>query len=402
MKEKKVIIFGIIFVAFVLAITAVITRSEYKSYSRKYNEKINALVKNIGEHYPEITDQEIIAILNSSSVETDEFFSKYGIDLKKDSVVLENGKKNVFFQWVNMAIAAGLLVLAAIIICWERRKRQSAINKMADYLHQINAGDYHFDMEASEEGEMSSLESELYKTTIMLKEVADNSLLEKQRLKDSLSDISHQLKTPLTSLVINLDNLRENSDMDEATRNRLISMAKRDTNKISQMVQQLLTLSKLDANVIEFKKEQVTLLEIVEEAILNVSALSDLKSIPVVMECENDSDASISCDRDWEIQAITNILKNGIEHAASKVTVNFLNCELYKEIIIENDGEPISEIERKNLFNRFYSGEHSIKDSVGIGLSIANAVVLNDGGYIVVESDEKISESGVKFIVRYV
>ncbi len=70
--------------------------------------------------------------------------------------------------------------------------------------------------------------------------------------------------------------------------------------------------------------------------------------------------------------------------------------------MIENDGEPISETERKNIFNRFYSGEHSTKDSVEIGLSIANAVVRNDGGYIVVESDENVEDSGVRFIIKYV
>lgn len=275
------------------------------------------------------------------------------------------------------------------------------ISSISQYIVDINKGNYQFDMETSAEGEFSILESEVYKTTIMLKEAADNSRLDKERLKDSLSDISHQLKTPLTSLIINLENL-ESVDINEQSRERLIGNAKRDTNRISQMVQQLLTLSKLDANVIEFKKEKGVLSYIVHEAMDNVEALADLMEIAVVEDNTKDSNANITCDIYWEIQAITNILKNAIEHAKSTVTISYLNCELYKEIIIQNDGEPISEIDRKNIFERFYSGEKTTKDSVGIGLSLANAVVKNDGGYIVVESDEEKTDGGVKFIVRYV
>ena len=196
--------------------------------------------------------------------------------------------------------------------------------------------------------------------------------------------------------MINLENLEDHPEIEPEARNRLIGNAKRDTNRISRMVQQLLTLSKLDANVIEFKKEKVSLAKIVEEAMENVAALSELRAIPVLEEAGEESNTYITCDSYWEKQAITNILKNAIEHAGAQVIVRYRNCELYKEIVIENDGAPISETDRKNLFHRFYSGENSAKDSIGIGLSIANAIVKNDGGYIVVESD-----TTTRFILRY-
>ena len=231
----------------------------------------------------------------------------------------------------------------------------------------------------------------------MLKAAADNSLLDKQRLKDSLSDISHQLKTPITSLVINLENIEDNPDIDIESRNRLIANAKRDTNRINHMVKQLLTLSKFDSNVVEYKKEKVLLSSIVGEAIENVSALSELMGIEIVCKNKEGEDAELICDSYWQKQAITNIQKNGIEHAKTQVTISYEDCGLYRQIIIENDGQPISEEERKNIFKRFYSGQNSSNENVGIGLAIANAAVRKDVGYIVVDSDDS-----VRFIVRYV
>ena len=335
-------------------------------------------------------------ILDSDGAADHNFFLKYGIDLNRDSVILQNERDFRKHLAVNvfLFLLGAMVLLSAILL--KNRKRQKQLIQISRYLKNINQGDYSFHMEGSSEGELSILESEIYKTTIMLKEAADQSRMDKERLKDSLSDISHQLKTPITSLMINLENLEDHPEIEPEARNRLIGNAKRDTNRISRMVQQLLTLSKLDANVIVFRKEKVSLSKIAEEAMENVAALSELRDISVLEEAGEEANTYITCDSYWEKQAITNILKNAIEHAVSQVIVRYRNCELYKEIVIENDGAPISEADRKNLFKRFYSGENSAKDSIGIGLSIANAIVKNDGGYIVVESDET-----TRFIIRY-
>lgn len=400
-EKKRVIIGGLCFLLVTLLVVIAVSFLEYRAYLQQYNEKLNALCLEIETRYPEVTGNDIMDILNSEQISEKNFFSKYGIRLDTDSVILQNEK--IFYKYLVVNIF--FIVLAAIILSGilfaKSRKQEKEIAQIARYLKKVNQGDYRFDMHSSSEGELSALESELYKTTIMLKEAAENSRLEKERLKDSLSDISHQLKTPITSLVINLENLLDHPDIHVENRNRLIANAVRDTNRLSQMVQQLLTLSKLDANVIRFKKEQTGLGEIVKEAMNHVAALSELLGIPVTEECLEDSDAVITCDSYWEKQAVTNILKNGIEHAKSKVIVRYSNCELYKEIIIENDGEPISETDKKNIFKRFYCGENTTKDSVGIGLSLAHAVVKQDGGYIVVESDEHQVDSGVRFIIRY-
>ena len=400
-ERKRLIIATVCCIVVCVIAVVIMSYTQYMSYTKEYNLKINAICNEIKKQYPNVSSDELMSIVNSDSESQENFFRKYGIDLYKDSVILNNNTYYRRYLIINIATVVTIALCIFAYLYSVNRKREQVISSISQYIVDINKGNYQFDMETSAEGEFSILESEVYKTTIMLKEAADNSRLDKERLKDSLSDISHQLKTPLTSLIINLENL-ESADINEQSRERLIGNAKRDTNRISQMVQQLLTLSKLDANVIEFKKEKGVLSYIVHEAMDNVEALADLMEIAVVEDNTKDSNANITCDIYWEIQAITNILKNAIEHAKSTVTISYLNCELYKEIIIQNDGEPISEIDRKNIFERFYSGEKTTKDSVGIGLSLANAVVKNDGGYIVVESDEEKTDGGVKFIVRYV
>lgn len=401
-SKKKFLI--TILICFVLGFAVVcgLSYAQYRSYNEQYNKKLTAMCMEIEQKYPDITDVDIIKLMNADGKIDSDYFMRYGIDISRDSVVKQN--ENIFYKYLCVNIFALVVGVAAVSFVAYRRnvKLQRQICQIADYLKNINQGDYSFDMEDSTEGNLSILESEVYKTTIMLKENADNSKLDKQKLKDSLSDISHQLKTPITSLLINLENLENNPDLDRTRRNSLIGNAKRDTNRISQMVGQLLTLSRLDANVIEFKKEKVSLGEIAGEAKSNVDALADLLEIQIIEENTKDAEAQIICDGYWEKQAITNLVKNAVEHATSCVTIKYMNCELYKEIVVENDGEPISEEDRKNVFKRFYSGQHSTTDSVGIGLSLANAVVKNDGGYIVIESDENIPNSGVKFIVRYV
>lgn len=396
LEKKHFVIIGAVYFLIALGIVIAVSFFQYRAYFRNYNQKLNSICIELEDKYPELSNIEIMEIVDADADTSEEFFSKYGIDMKKQSIILENDRIFNRYLIINILILFVGTGLFVGFVFASYRQREKSIKKVAEYLKKINTGDYSFNMEDSSEGEMSQLESEVYKTTIMLKEAADNSRLDKEKLKDALSDISHQLKTPITSLVINLENLQDNPELELESRNRLIGNAKRDTNRISQMVQQLLTLSKLDANVIEFKKEEVRLKDIVSEAIENISALADLQNIAIEEQGFDDAHAVIVCDSYWEKQAITNILKNCIEHADSCVKIRYANYELYKEIIIENDGEPISEIDRKKIFERFYSGENSTKDSVGIGMSLANAVVKNDGGYIVVEADDM-----TRFTIRY-
>ena len=331
--------------------------------------------------------------------------------MEKDSAVLSNEKALKGALWLDIFLVvlfAGGFCLYIVLIRFSFKRQ---VRQAADYLRRINQGDYRLVMADSTEGEISILKGELYKTAIYLRESAENAKADKLLLKDALSDISHQLKTPLTSLSINLENLEGNPDMASENRNRIMRRAKRDVDNISHMVQAILKLSRLEADVVEFDEKDTLLSEIVSEAADNVMALCDLRDIRLSIDEGSDKDACIHADAYWQCEAITNIVKNAVEHAESEVRIGFYRYEMYAEITVQNDGEAISDEDKKHIFTRFYSGSGQPADSIGIGLSLAEAIVRHDNGYILVEDckkdilkdtlNEKNECSGTRFVVRY-
>lgn len=231
----------------------------------------------------------------------------------------------------------------------------------------------------------------------MLKEAAENSSKDKLNLKKSLEDISHQLKTPLTSILVMLDNIIEDSNMEEKIRNDFIVDIKRNVLNINFLVQSLLKLSKFDANTIHFVKQENDLKTIVEESIKNVSTLCDLRNINIKLNIKENS--KIICDDKWQIEALTNIIKNAIEHSKnnSNIIINIENNNVYSMIEVIDFGEGIAKKDIKHIFERFYKCKNTKTDSIGIGLALAKTIIEEDKGTISVESNKLET----KFIIKY-
>lgn len=418
-NRKHFVYFAIIYTCICVTVMAFTVFFQYRAYTKNYNVTVAKLCALIHEKYPDVSDGSIAEILNDSSIDSDDtnlkatetLLKKYGIDMEKDSAVLSNEKalkRAIGLDIFLVVIFAGGFCLYIMImrLSFKRQVRQAT-----DYLRRINQGDYRLVMSDSTEGELSILKGELYKTAIYLRESAENAKTDKLLLKDALSDISHQLKTPLTSLSINLENLEGNPDMAPENRNRIMRRTKRDVDNISHMVQAILKLSRLEADVVEFDEKDILLSEIVAEAADNVMALCDLRDVRLSIDEGSDKDASIHADAYWQCEAITNIVKNAVEHAESEVRIGFYRYEMYAEITVQNDGETISDEDKKHIFTRFYSGSGQPADSIGIGLSLAEAIVRHDNGYIMVEDckkdilkdtlNEKNECSGTRFVVRY-
>ena len=230
-----------------------------------------------------------------------------------------------------------------------------------------------------------------------LKENADNSLKDKINLKKSLEDISHQLKTPLTSILVILDNLIDDEDMPKEVRQDFIRDIKREVSSINFLVQSILKLSKFDSNTIKFIKENILLKDIVKESVKNVSMLCDLKNVDI--EVNGESKAKVNCDFMWEVEAVTNIIKNCVEHSnnESKIIVNYEQNNVYSSITIQDFAGGIDKKDLPHIFERFYKGKNASQDSVGIGLALAKTIIENDNGNINVETDN----IGTKFIIKY-
>ena len=389
---STLIVFICLFVMFLI-----LNIYEYKTYTKNFNNKISAIVTLVKDKYPEITDKEIIEIINSNKQSDDSFFLKYGIDIDNKAVLLENDKSYHTFLIINMSFL--IITIASLCILYFRYnyKRKNDIKDIIKYIEQINRRNYELEIDTISEDELSILKNEIYKTAVMLKEAALNSNKDKLNLKKSLEDISHQLKTPLTSILVLLDNLIDEPDMDSSIRNDFIIDIKRNVININFLVQALLKLSKFDANTVHFIKKENDLEMIVGEAAKNVSTLCDLRNINIKLNTlEN---AKVMCDAKWQIEAITNIIKNAIEHSKdnSNIVINIDNNRVYSKIEVIDFGDGISKRDIKHIFERFYKGENATSNSIGIGLALAKTIIEEDKGTIAVESNE----SNTKFTIKY-
>lgn len=395
---KKFIIICVIVIICFTSIGIFISYLEYKNYTYNLNIKIYKILENIIEKDPTIDKNDIMEIINNDITIDKDFLKKYGIDINKDSIIKENEElyRKYFFIYASFMFILGIGLLT-IFIKYDLNKDKK-IDEITKYLEQINNRNYKLNIDDNTEDELSILKNEIYKTTVMLKEIAENSLNDKHCLKNSLSDISHQLKTPLTSIIIMIDNILENEEMEQNTKREFIQDIKREISNIKFLVESLLKLSKFDSNSVSFINKDVSVKSIISETIKNVSSISDLKSIRI--ELDKNEDFDILCDAKWQIEAITNILKNSIEHSetGSSINIKFEDNEIYSMIVIKDFGSGIDSEDISHIFERFYKGKNSSSESVGIGLALAKSIIEKNNGFIEVESEIGM---GTCFKIKY-
>lgn len=371
---------------------------EYRAYTNNFNNKINMLVENVCTKYKDINRDELIEILNDDFSNNSDILKKYSIDLKKDSIIIQNDKLFVKFSIINLCFIIVAFISILIIFVRYNLLKDKKLAEITKYIEQINNKNYKLDIEDNTEDELSILKNEIYKTTIMLKEVAQNSINDKANLKKSLSDISHQLKTPLSSISVMLDNIIDEPQMDNKIRNEFIRDIKRQIKNINFLVNSLLKLSKLEANSVHFINSDVNICEIVNESIKNVEVLCDLKNVSILVR--GDNRIKINCDMKWQVEAITNILKNCVEYSPknSRVEIYYEQNSVYTKIEIKDYGVGIDSKDLPHIFERFYKGKNSTSDSIGIGLALAKSIIESSNGYIFVESKPG---AGSIFKVKY-
>lgn len=389
---KKYILSLIILLIFNVSLIFILNRYEYKMYTKNYNDKINSIISNIKNKYPNIEESDIIEIINNEE-DSEDILSKYGIDS-----ITKNDKVNNKLRIISLIIIITFDSLIILIFYLYDKNKSKKIKEITKMISKINNRQFDIDINDFNEGELSILKNEISKTTTMLRQVADNSVKDKLNLKDFLGDISHQLKTPLTSITIMIDNILDNPDMDEKTRKKFLINIKREILNINFLVMSLLKLSKFDANVVKFNKESVYLKDIIIESIKNVSMIKELKNITI--KVSGDDNIKLLCDFKWQVESITNILKNSIEHTSEygTVEVNYSENKLYTRILIKDNGKGINSDDLPHIFDRFYKGKNGSDDSFGIGLSLSKTIIEKEGGSITVKSTPNI---GTIFTIKY-
>ena len=294
----------------------------------------------------------------------------------------------------GMVLLAVLLCTAVFLIFTAWRYRQ--IDALSAYLQRIAAGEYALDVRDNAEGELSVLKSEIYKVTVTLSEINDRLAWEKRQLADSLADISHQLKTPLTSMMVMADLLQDDG-LPAAKRREFTDQVRTQLARIEWLVSSLLKIAKLDAEVIILDRQPVPVGELVKQAAAPLLIPMELKEI--AWETEGDEGALLPCDRDWTAEALGNILKNCVEHTpqGGRLHVTWRDNPLFTEIAVQDSGEGIPPEDLPHIFTRFYRGRNAAKDSVGIGLAMARTIFQRQGGNITATSRPG---HGTRFLLR--
>lgn len=296
-------------------------------------------------------------------------------------------------------VAGCTVLLAGTLICivfaLYTRKRYKDIDDLNTYLSKVLSGNDVPDITDQEEGELSILKTNIYKATTTLKFQKELLADDKRMLADAIADISHQLKTPLTSMMVMNDLLL--NEEDAAKREEFIKTQSSQLGRMNWLIQTLLKLSKLDAETALLKNEDIKSSVLVSDALKPFEIQMELKDIAKNV---TGLDIDITCDKNWTLEVIQNIIKNCIEHMDEGGLLHIETSEtnLYTQIAVSDTGCGIDESDLPHIFERFYKGKNASKDSVGIGLALARTIMTSQHGDIIVESNKG---EGSTFFVRF-
>src|SRR5512132_1448678 len=282
-----------------------------------------------------------------------------------------------------------------LLLVGYRHSISAQVAGLSAYLRQIEAGDYALDVRDNGEGSFSLLKNDLYKVTVRLREQAELLQKDKTALSNLIADISHQIKTPLTSLGVLADLLAE--DPPEEDRRAFVERLRAQLGRIQWLVAALLKLARLDAGTAAFKSEQVDMRRLIDRALEPLQIPLEIKKQR--LDVHGDDGASFTGDLNWSAEALTNVVKNCVEHTpeSGRIDISYGANALYAEIIVSDDGEGIASQDLPNIFNRFYRGANAGENSVGIGLALAKALFNAQGGDIAVHSQRGM---GTRFEIR--
>ena len=397
--KKNVNIYILIIAIVIIILNTILILKNNAIYQNKINATMGNIIEKIKDYYPDVKEEEIIAILNKKYISTGEgkqILEKYGINEKEIAIESLKKQKNNMILISDISIGLVSICICIIIYKYEKNKRKE-IEKIIEYIENLNKKNYDLKIQENEEEWSSKLTNELYKITIMLREQTDLSIKEKHILQTSLEDISHQIKTPLTSISIMLDNIRENQNMDEGIRNQFLHEINRQIEWIKWLVISLLKLSKLDSDTVVFTKNEINVKELIEQVVKNLAIPLDIKQQNIIIQGK---EAKFIGDYNWQLEAITNIIKNCIEHTEENknIYISFEENNFYTKIVIRDEGTGIYPEDVKHIFERFYKGKNSSENSIGIGLALAKSIVEKDNGYITCSSE---LNKGTTFEIKY-
>ncbi len=378
---KKLILVELLFLILTVILSFVVMNIINNNYNQKLIDNNSYIIGNLLSKHPELEDDIIASIILKDNYELgNQIIAKYRLD----NIEIDY---NYLILILALIIYLLLLIINFVFIYHIYKK----IKKIDLYMNNILNGDYSLDIKEYCEGDISNLKNDVYKMTVKLKEQSELLLKDKKYLEETLEDISHQIKTPLTSMYMINDIL--GNEKNEKIRKEFLIKNKNQIERIEWLVISLLKMSRLDSGTVKLKKEKIKVKDLINKAIEPIKVSLDLKSIVLELNLSNDV---VLVDINWTKEAILNIIKNACEHTKDKIIIASKNNPLYTEIRITDNGKGIAKKDLKHIFERFYKGSDS-KDSIGIGLNMSKKIINLENGIIEVETKENI---GSTFIIK--
>lgn len=300
-----------------------------------------------------------------------------------------------FFSKICAVLCLALGIILTMIFAVVTKRRYKNLNDLNDYLSLVCKGIYDMNIDDNTEGELSILKNNLYKVITLLQSQNEYLKNDKLYLADSIADISHQLKTPLTSMMVMCELLENEENPDK--RQEFVAVINNQLSKMKWLITNILKISKLDADATEFKRDEVSILSVLDDSLKPFALTAELKNITI----ENKADDFVfNGDENWTAEAVSNIVKNCLEHTndGGKITIASESTNLYNKLTISDNGCGIAEEDLPHIFERFYHGKNSSKDSVGIGLALAKTVFEKENASVSVESEQ---DRGSVFEIRF-
>ena len=305
------------------------------------------------------------------------------------SLVIEESK--------NYFVLAILLLLGTDILTWYYLYKQSKkIKSLSVYMNNILNNNYSLDIRDYEEGDLSNLKNDIYKMTVKLKEQSDLSLKDKRYLEEVLSDISHQLKTPLTSMYVINDVLLTSKEMKEEKKKEFLIKNRKELERIEWLVTTLLKMSRLDSGSETIRIKEVELGTLIKKVLEPLEIPIELKNQKLVLDY--DPTIKLNIDLLWTTEAFINILKNAHEHTEEEGTITIFakDTPIFTEIEVRDNGTGIREEDLPHIFERFYKGKGN-KESIGIGLHMAKKIINLEKGEVKAVSSKQGTTFNIKF-----
>ncbi len=294
------------------------------------------------------------------------------------------------------AVVAVFVLLFYLVAFRALRGLCRDVNDISGVMLDVVEGKEDYHAEVYKQGSLGLLYTNFYKMVTVLRESQLKTREEKEFLKETISDISHQLKTPLASLNVFLDLLYEDKIPDETKKKEVLGEAKKQLGRMEWMVLAMLKLARIEAGSVQFEMKMCDAENIVKTAMEGVNYLVDKRGQKIVLEIQGrrqeaaSGEMQILCDGEWLTEAIINLLKNASDYSGEGTTITIMleEHELFTKIHVKDEGVGIPEEALPHIFKRFYRVDNSVNPgSVGIGLALSKSIVEGMNGKIHVKSE---------------